>query len=117
MLGAIDAALDLVPAMDTERTHLAALSARLREGLAAQGIDTLGSTTHIVPAVVGEAAEALALSRRLEADGVLAVAIRPPTVPKGSSRLRFALSAAHSMGDVEQVIERVAQHWPARVPA
>ena len=117
VLGAIDAALDLVPAMDAERAHLAALSARLREGLAAQGIDTLGSTTHIVPAVVGEAAEALALSRRLEADGVLAVAIRPPTVPKGSSRLRFALSAAHSMSDVEQVIERVAQHWPARVPA
>ena len=117
VLGAIDAALDLVPAMDAERAHLAALAARLREGLADKGIDTLGSTTHIVPAVAGEASEALALSRRLEADGVLAVAIRPPTVPKGSSRIRFALSAAHSAQDIEQVIERAAKHWPARVPA
>ena len=117
VLGAVDAALDLIPGMDAERAHLASLSAQLREGLGKLGVDTLDSTTHIVPAVVGEAADALALSQRLQAAGVLAVAIRPPTVPKGASRLRFALSAAHSAADVDRLIELVGRHWPAKVPA
>ena len=117
VLGAVDAALDLIPGMDAERAHLASLSAQLREGLGKLGVDTLDSTTHIVPAVVGEASGALALSQRLQADGVLAVAIRPPTVPKGASRLRFALSAAHAAADVDRVIELVGRHWPAKVTA
>ena len=117
VLGALDAALDLIPAMDAERAHLLALSGRLRDGLTAQGIDILGSTSQIVPAVVGEASAALALARGLEAEGVLAVAIRPPTVPKGSSRIRFALSAAHSMADVDRVVDLVSRRWPARQPA
>ncbi len=117
VLGAVDAALELVPGMDAERAHLQALAARLRGALADQGIDTAGSTTQIVPAVIGDETQALTLSRRLQDDGVLAVAIRPPTVPKGSSRLRFALSAAHSVEDVERVIGLVARHWPAGVAA
>ncbi len=117
VLGAIDAALDLVPGMDVERARLQRLAARLRTGLGQAGIDTLASTTQIVPAVVGEEADALEAARRLEAQGILAVAIRPPTVPKGSSRLRLALSAAHSEADVEEVIAAAAAAWPARQPA
>ena len=117
VLGAIDAALDLVPGMDIERAHLQRLAERLRAGLAEAGIDTLASTTQIVPAVAGEEADALEAARRLEAEGVLAVAIRPPTVPKGSSRLRLALSAVHSEADVERVLEAVRAAWPARQPA
>ena len=117
VLGAVDAALELVPRMEAERAHLQRLAARLRAGLAETGIDTLGSTTQIVPAVAGDEADALEAARRLEAAGILAVAIRPPTVPKGSSRLRFALSAAHSESDVEQVIAAVRTSWPARQPA
>ena len=117
VLGAIDAALDLVPGMDIERAHLQRLAGRLRAGLAEAGIDTLASTTQIVPAVAGEEADALEAARRLEAEGVLAVAIRPPTVPKGSSRLRLALSAVHSEADVERVLEAVRAAWPARQPA
>ena len=114
VLGAIDAALDLVPDMDAERTHLGALSGRLRAGLAEAGIDTLASTTQIVPAVIGEEADALEAARRLEAEGMLAVAIRPPTVPKGSSRLRFALSAEHSVEDIERLLVAVKAAWPER---
>jgi 8-amino-7-oxononanoate synthase len=114
VLGAIDAALDLVPGMDAERAHLRRLSGRLRAGLAEAGIDTLASATQIVPAVVGEEAGALEAARRLEAGGLLAVAIRPPTVPKGSSRLRIALSAAHAEADVEQLIAAARAAWPAR---
>lgn len=104
VLGAIDAALDLVPAMDAERAHLAALSDRLRRGLAALGIDHGASSTQIVPAMVGAEADAMALSARLEAAGMLATAIRPPTVPAGSSRLRIALRATHSEGDVDALL-------------
>lgn len=105
VLGAIDAALDLVPAMDAERAHLAALGDRLRAALAARGVDTGASSTQIVPAIIGSEAETLALSARLAAAGFLAAAIRPPTVPPGASRLRLALSAAHSAADVDALAE------------
>ena len=114
VLGAIDAALDLAPGMDAERAHLQHLAGRLRASLAEVGIDTLASTTQIVPAVVGEDADALEAARRLEAEGLLAIAIRPPTVPKGSSRLRLALSAAHSAAEVERLVSAVKATWPVR---
>lgn len=117
VLGAIDAALELAPGMDAERAHLAALGARLRAGLADLGVDAGLSTTQIVPALIGGEADALDLAGRLEAEGVLAVAIRPPTVPKGSSRIRFALSAAHGLGDVERILEVMAKVRPVRAMA
>ena len=112
VLGAIDAALDLVPGLDAERAHLQRLAGRLRDGLTAAGIDVGPSTTQIVPAILGGEAETLALSARLQAEGILAVAIRPPTVPEGASRVRFSLSAAHADADVERLIGLLAP--PAR---
>ncbi len=112
LLGAIAAALDLVPTMDAERAHLAAQAARLRHAFAALGIDTGASTTQIVPAMVGEAQAALDLATALRTRGVLTVAIRPPTVPAGTSRLRIALSAAHTAADVDTLIEAAASAWP-----
>ncbi len=114
MLGAVDAALDLVPGMDAERARLQGLGGRLRAGLAAAGIDTGASTAQIVPAMVGDEAETLRVAAALQAEGVLAVAIRPPTVPKGSSRVRFALSAAHSGEDIERLIGLASRIWPTR---
>ena len=101
VLGAIDAALGLVPGMDAERAHLSALGDRLREGLDALGLDHGESSTQIVPAVIGGEEQAMALSARLEAAGFLASAIRPPTVPPGTSRLRLALRASHSAADID----------------
>jgi 8-amino-7-oxononanoate synthase len=106
--GALEAALELVPTLDAERTRLARMADALRAALHARGIDTLASTTQIVPAVIGSEADALAAARRLEAAGVLAVAIRPPTVPAGSARLRFSLSAALSNAQFERVLAAVA---------
>jgi 8-amino-7-oxononanoate synthase len=108
VLGAIDAALDLMPAMDAERAHLTALAARLRDGLAALGLDHGASASQIVPAVIGGEAEAMALAAALEQRGVLAAAIRPPTVPPGTSRLRLALRAAHTQADIDTLIEAIA---------
>jgi 8-amino-7-oxononanoate synthase len=107
VLGAMDAALDLVPAMDAERSHLSALGDRLREGLAALGLDHGASSTQIVPAIIGPEEEALALSAKLEGAGFLVSAIRPPTVPPGTSRLRIALRASHSPADIDALLAAI----------
>jgi 8-amino-7-oxononanoate synthase len=112
VLGAIDAALDLVPGMDTARLRLHGHAQRLREALRALGIQSGPSSTQIVPAIVGDEASALELAARLRAEGLLAVAIRPPTVPAGTSRLRLALSAAHSEADVSRLIAALSSAWP-----
>ncbi len=112
MLGAIDAALDLVPAMDAERARLAAHGEHLRARLNAAGIDTVDSATQIVPAIVGAAEDALALAEALAADGLLAAAIRPPTVPTGTSRLRLALRATHAEEDIDRLADAIIARMP-----
>ncbi|WP_353861477.1 8-amino-7-oxononanoate synthase [Azospirillum formosense] len=114
VLGAMDAALDLVPTLDAERARLQAMAERLRAAFHGLGIATAGSSTQIVPAIVGAEEDALALSRRLEEHGILGIAIRPPTVPPGTSRLRFALSAAHTDADMDALTGAVADAWSPR---
>ncbi|AWJ86044.1 8-amino-7-oxononanoate synthase (plasmid) [Azospirillum sp. TSH58] len=111
VLGAMDAALDLVPTLDAERARLQGMAERLRAAFHGLGIATAGSSTQIVPAITGAEEDALALSRRLEERGILGIAIRPPTVPPGTSRLRFALSAAHTDADLEALTGAVADAW------
>ncbi|MBC9904482.1 MULTISPECIES: aminotransferase class I/II-fold pyridoxal phosphate-dependent enzyme [Achromobacter] len=108
VLGAMDAALDLVPTLDAERARLAAAGDNLRAALRGMGLDTGASSTQIVPAIVGDEARALELASGLEQRGLLAVAIRPPTVPAGTSRLRVTLSAAHRDVDVARLIDGFA---------
>jgi len=117
VLGAMDAALDVVPDMDSDRARLMANAARVRLALTAMGIDCGGSTTQIVPAVVGGEEQAMRLAGKLLELGIVAVAIRPPTVPAGTSRLRLALSATHSDADVDRVIAAFAAAWPALAEA
>jgi 8-amino-7-oxononanoate synthase len=112
VLGAIDAALDLVPEMAAERRLLQAHADRVRAALRRLGIHCGLSTTQIVPAIVGDERSALDLAARLRAMGILAVAIRPPTVPPGTSRLRLALSAGHSEADVTKLIAALDSAWP-----
>ncbi len=107
-LGAVDAALDLVPGMESERARLQQMATQLRAALTARGFATLESTTQIVPAVLGSEDAALAAARQLEDAGVLSIAIRPPTVLAGSARLRFSLSAALTDAQFEQVLATVA---------
>jgi 8-amino-7-oxononanoate synthase len=114
VLGAVDAALDLVPGMDQERTQLALDSQRLRDALALRNYDTLGSSTQIIPAVIGSEEDALAAAQRLEEAGVLAVAIRPPTVPEGTSRLRLTLNSALDEADMQRLLDAVAFSLPPR---
>lgn len=107
VLGSIDAALDLVPGMDEERRNLRALGDQLRTGLAGLGIDHGASASHIVPAIVGDASDAVRLSEALAARGIAASAIRPPTVPPNTSRLRLALRATHRRDDIDLLLEAI----------
>jgi 8-amino-7-oxononanoate synthase len=113
VLGAMDAALDLVPGMDSERRLLHGHADRLRAALRGLGIDCGMSSTQIVPAIVGDEQAALDVSARLRAAGILAVAIRPPTVPTGTCRLRLAMSAAHSEADISHLIAALSASWPS----
>jgi 8-amino-7-oxononanoate synthase len=62
-----------------------------------------------VPIVIGSATAALAASRRLEQDGFLVVAIRPPTVPDGTARLRLAFTAGHPDAEIERLADLVRE--------
>jgi 8-amino-7-oxononanoate synthase len=108
VIGAAAAALQLVREADEARRALRRKAERFRAGLRELGLDTCGSTTQIVPVLVGEPEAALRLSGELEERGVLAVAIRPPTVAPGTARLRFSLMATHEDRDLEQALEAVA---------
>ena len=103
-VGAALAALDVVAAEPERRARLEALAARLREGLVAAGHPPSGSETAIVPLLLGPADAALAVERQLREAGILARAIRPPTVPEGTARIRFNLIATHTEGDVDRVL-------------
>ena len=107
VLGALDAALDLVPGMDAERERLLKNAARVREAAAARDFATFGSTTQIAPVGLGAETRALNAMRTLEEAGLLAIAIRPPTVSEGTSRLRISLSAAHDDDAIDRLVEAI----------
>ncbi len=114
VLGAIDAALDVLPTLDEARSRLAGNASRVRAEFAALGMDTGNSTTQIVPALIGNEAETMALAAGLQSRGILAVPIRPPTVPAGTARLRFALSAAHDDAAIESLLAAMLAVFPRR---
>ncbi len=103
VLGAIDAALDLIPGLDRERTRLHAQANRLRTALNKRGFNTGGSVTQIIPVILGHETGTMSMSQKLERCGILASAIRPPTVPPGGSRIRLSLSAAHSRDQLDRL--------------
>ena len=102
--GAALAALDILAAEPERRARPLALAQRFTR---ATGLPDAESA--IVPLIVGEAKRALALSAQLENEGFLVVAIRPPTVPPGAARLRFAFSAAHTEAEIDRLAEAVVR--------
>ncbi len=91
------------------RSHLRTLIAYLKDNLDCRKWQLMPSDTAVQPLVVGGNHEALALSEYLQSCGVLVPAIRPPTVPVGTSRLRISLSAAHSIEDIQKLIKVLHQ--------
>ena len=106
-VGAISASIELVRDADNQRAALAEKAARFRGRLEALGLDTCGSSTQIVPILVGQSDRALELAQRLRERGVLAVGIRPPSVPSGEARARFSLMATHTGEQIEQTLAAI----------
>jgi 8-amino-7-oxononanoate synthase len=93
------------------REHLAELVARFRRGAQQLDLPLLPSQSAIQPLLVGDATQAVQLSEQLRDKGLLISAIRPPTVPVGTSRLRITLSAAHSLEQVDSLLQGLADCW------
>ena len=104
--------LQLLQTERWRREHLNRLIARFRSGAAEIGLRLMDSPTPIQPILVGDSERALRLSALLRERGLLVGAIRPPTVPAGSARLRVTLSAAHSAAQLEQLLDALAECWP-----
>ncbi|EKP0260023.1 8-amino-7-oxononanoate synthase [Aeromonas sobria] len=102
---AVSQSIELVRAADDSRAHLDQLIARFRQGAEGLGWQLGASDTPIQPLLVGESCAALQLAERLRTRGIWASAIRPPTVPVGTARLRITLSAAHREQDVDRLLD------------
>ena len=103
----LSAAVTLIGNGDDLRAHLRLLIATLKANLHLKNWQLLPSDTAVQPLVVGSNHAALALSEHLQAQGILVPAIRPPTVPVNTARLRISLSAAHSVEDLLRLADAI----------
>jgi 8-amino-7-oxononanoate synthase len=104
LAGALRAALAIIEHDGARREQLRLLASTLRAGLRLQRWHLAPSDTPIQPLIIGSNEEAVRASECLLKNGILVPAIRPPTVPKGTARLRITLSAAHGMSDIERLV-------------
>jgi 8-amino-7-oxononanoate synthase len=101
-VAAASAALELLAESPKRVERLRANAGALREGLRSEGLGPIGADTQIVPLVIGEADDAMAICERLLEAGIFAQAIRPPTVPAGTCRLRLTVMATHRIDDLRR---------------
>lgn len=108
--GAISAAVDIVQTTEFReiRKALHAKSAKLVCELRRLGFETGNTASPIIPVILGDSEKVVKISRRLLEKGILAVAIRPPTVPTGSARLRISLNAAHTGEDISKLLDALS---------
>jgi 8-amino-7-oxononanoate synthase len=105
------ASLALIREESWRQDRLKQLIDRLRTGIQAIGFPIMPSNTPIQPVLIGDAALALSISQALETRGLLVTAIRPPTVPEGTSRLRITLSAEHTDQQLDQLLDALADSY------
>ena len=106
---ALAKSLEIIEHGDALRANLVARIGQVRDGLAGLPWQLLPSATAIQPLIVGGNAAVLALAQALWADGLWVPAIRPPTVPKDTARLRISVSAAHTAADIDQLIRALKE--------
>jgi len=105
----LSASVKLIEQGDDLRANLNALIAYLKANLKLKKWKLLESDTAIQPLIIGGNEESLAVSEYLQTHGILVPAIRPPTVPAGTARLRISLSAGHTLDDVKQLVAAIHQ--------
>lgn len=105
------AALRLLQEEGERREHLHKLVQRFRAGAQALGLELWPSLSAIQPIIVGDDARALRLAEQLRERGYWVSAIRPPTVPEGTARLRVTLSASHTEAQVDGLLEALKDSW------
>ncbi|MEW5804788.1 MAG: 8-amino-7-oxononanoate synthase [bacterium] len=102
-------ALDIVQNRPDLRDTLLGQAGWFRKELKDAGFNTLDSETHIIPILVGENEQAIQFSQNLLDKGIYAPAVRPPTVPRGTARLRISLMATHTLDDLEEALHKIRQ--------
>ena len=107
--GAARAALAILRETPALGQRLLKRARRFTGDLAAAGFNVPAESSHIVPILLGPNRIATELSERLWREGILAVAIRPPTVPAGTARLRLSVTLAHEESDLKRVVEQLAR--------
>ncbi|MDP2230107.1 8-amino-7-oxononanoate synthase [Methylotenera sp.] len=105
----LSASVSLIEQGDDLRAHLHSLISYFKDNLNCKKWQLMPSETSVQPLLVGDNLEALALSEYLQTRGILVPAIRPPTVPVGTARLRISISAAHSLDDIKNLITAIHQ--------
>lgn len=103
--------LTLIETESWRREHLNKLIEHFRTEAKAAGLPLMASQTAIQPLLIGDSERAMAFSNALKEQHILVTAIRPPTVPEGSARLRITLSAAHTETQVEQLLAALIKCW------
>ena len=109
--------LELLRREHWRREHLNTLIRQFRSGAEQIGLQLMDSFTPIQPIMIGDSGRAIRLSQRLRERGLLVTAIRPPTVPAGSARLRVTLSAAHTEAQVQLLLTALDDCWRTLEPA
>ncbi len=107
VIGAALGALDVLEASPNLGNILQANADHFRSLLHDAGLDTLQSRSQIIPIVIGDNEKAVAVSQKLREEGIIAAAIRPPTVPAGSARLRISITLAHHVDDLERAAKLI----------
>ncbi len=113
VLGSIQAALALIPSMVLERQLLLKTASSLKYDLDQIGFNTGSSASQIICIHTGSSELALSLSQYLEDNNIYAPAIRPPTVPENTARIRLSLLATHKDSDIEHLLQTL-RHWYAK---
>lgn len=107
VVGAALGALDVLDASPNLGNILQANANYFRSILHDAGLDTLQSQSQIIPIVIGDNEKAVAISQKLREQDIIAAAIRPPTVPAGSARLRISITLAHHVDDLERAAKSI----------
>lgn len=109
VVGAALGALEVIQSEPDRPVRLLARAESFRRALQEAGFKTFASASQIIPLLVGDNRKALALAERLRAEDIFAVAIRPPTVPRGTARLRLSVTAAHTEEDLARAAEAIVR--------